>query len=124
MTYNRKIILKEQRKRLDKELLSALGRAYKIQEIIMNPRDPVDAIFGHLPVDDGTEESPLVPMAGTYTVDCVKVAIALANERGSTQWIKFNDLTFYVKEGEDLVDVARRVEYLRNFIYIGEDNDT
>ena len=44
-------------------------------------------------------------------------AIVLANEKGLSQWIKFNGLTFYVNADEDLKDVALRVEFVRKTLF-------
>ena len=122
MTYTRETILAERRVSIEREIASLERKIQRLRKEIDDPKDPIHWVFGSPKIreereDDGSRENPLDPLVGTSLGEAIMAAIALANEKGLSQWIKFNGHTFYVNPDEDLKDVALRVEYVRKTLF-------
>ncbi len=121
MTYTRETLLAERNERIEKEIASLERKIQRLQSEVIEDRDPISDVFGNPEYrkGDGSRANPLSPLAGTSLGEALKAAIALTNDNplGPSQWIKFNDHTFYVNADEDLKDVALRVEYVRKTLF-------
>ena len=122
MTYTRETLRAERRASIEREIASLERQIQRLRKGIDDPEDPIHAVFGNPKFrqgrdGDGSRENPLDPLVGTSLGKAIKAAIALANEKGISQWVKFNEQTFYVNPNEDVKDVALRAEHVRKTLF-------
>lgn len=130
MTYTRETLIAERNERIEKEITWCDRKIQRLRKELFALKDPISDVFGNPEYryvsgnpeyrkGDGSRANPLSPLAGTSLGEALKAAIALTNDNplGPSQWIKFNDHTFYVNADEDLKDVALRVEYVRKTLF-------
>ena len=119
MTYTRETLRAERLASIERQIASLGRKIERLQSEVIEDRDPISYVFGNPEYrkGDGSRANPLRPLAGTWLGEAIKAAIALANEKGLSQWITFNEQVFYVNPDEDLKDVALRVEYVRKTLF-------